>query len=252
MFQIEYLNELRRIEMEEVIAGFPPSCKVLEFGSGTGKQAQILADNGFEVVAIDLATSDYADDRVYPITEYDGHRIPVSDRSIDVIFSSNVLEHVENLEEIFAEFHRVLKPGGFAVHVLPTPEWRFWTFITGVASSARAALALPGQIARPADGRSRWSVLHVGLRAIASGLVPRAHGTSAEGISELWTFSRSVWRRKFEKSGFEIVSDQPLGLFYTGILLFGSRLPIERRRALAGTLGSATRLFKVRPSQRAQ
>jgi SAM-dependent methyltransferase len=243
---LEYLKQLRLAEVEQALPFFPAGSRVLEFGAGTGEQAQFLADHGFDVVAIDLASSDYAGDRIYPVQDYDGRRIPLEDHSIAVIFSSNVLEHVENLDEILGEFRRILKPDGLALHVLPTPAWRLWSFATGAAMSLRAAAALPASLARPSTGIRRWQTVKRNLRQIASGFVPRGHGTSPEGLSELWTFSRAAWRRRFEKAGFEVVDDRPMGLFYTGSLISGAALSIERRRQLSHILGSSTYLYKIK------
>jgi hypothetical protein len=66
-------------------------------------------------------------------------------------------------------------------------------------------------------------------------------------LAELWTFSATAWRRTFERLGFEIVEDRPLGLFYTGNLLLGPMLAIERRRQLSRLLGSAVRVYLIRP-----
>ena len=49
---------------------------------------------------------------------YDGLRLPLDNDSVDVIFSQQVLEHVQPhlLEAYYAEEARVLKPGGLAYH----------------------------------------------------------------------------------------------------------------------------------------
>jgi SAM-dependent methyltransferase len=247
MFDIAYLNALRRAEMEAVLPLLPAGARVLEFGSGTGEQARFLAERGFDVDALDLESSNYAQHRVFPIQDYDGRHIPLSDRSVDVIFSSNVLEHVANYVEISAEFLRILKADGFAVHVLPTSAWRFWSFVTYAAESLKAAAELPAFLVRLPAMKNRRRAFAGQLRRIASGFVPRGHGTSAEGFSELWTFSRAAWRRKFERAGFEVVEDRPTDLFYTGCTLLGASLPIPKRRALGRLLGSATRMYVVRP-----
>lgn len=248
MVDISYLNLLRRSEMEDVLPLLPVGGRVLEFGSGTGEQARFLSERGFDVVALDLATSNYAHERIFPVTDYDGSHIPLEDQSIDAIFSSNVLEHVENLEQISAEFLRILKPRGIAVHVLPTAGWRFWSFATGAADSVKAAATLPFKLARNPSGDSRGRLLIRELRHVASGFVPRAHGTSWEGLSELWTFSRAAWRRKFRQYGFEVIHDRPVGFFYTGTVLFGHALTMEKRRRLGRVLGSATQVYLVKPA----
>lgn len=43
----------------------------------------------------------------------DLHHLPYADESCDVVFSISVLEHTDAYDEIFREFHRVLKPGGW-------------------------------------------------------------------------------------------------------------------------------------------
>jgi SAM-dependent methyltransferase len=247
MGDLVYLNQLRQIEMEQLLALIPTGARVLEFGSGTGQQARFLADRGFDVVAIDLARSVYAADRIFPVQDYDGRHIPLEDASVDVIFSSNVLEHVEDLPTILGEFRRILKPGGTAIHVMPTSAWRFWTFVTGIADATKTAGTLPVHLVRPADGDKRPAALKRDVRRIARGLVPSGHGTSIEGISELWTFSAAAWRRKFRKNGFEVVEDRPTRVFYSGTVLFGLRVPFAVRRRLSRFLGSSMHLYVTRP-----
>jgi SAM-dependent methyltransferase len=248
MQHVEYLNLLRRVEMDEVAPLLPPGCRVLDFGSGTGQQASYLADLGFDVTAIDLATSVYRTDRIYPVQEYDGRHIPLDDASVDAIFSSNVLEHVEDLSTILSEFRRVLAPGGIAIHVLPTPAWRLLTFGTALLRSGITAARLPARLAKPPPELTRLQVLRSDARRIASGFIPRGHGTSPEGISELWTFSPRAWRHRFAANGFVVVTDRPVRLFYTGNLLFGDRLAISTRARFSRYLGSATHLYQTRVS----
>lgn len=245
MFNTSYLNELRQIEMEQLLPLLPSGARILEFGAGTGQQARFLADHGFDVIALDLPNSDYAAERLFPIHDYDGRHIPLADQSVDVVFSSNVLEHVEDLPTILGEFRRVTRPNGLGIHIMPTPSWRFWTFVTGPIASLQAAGSLARNLLAPPAGR-RWDSIKRNLKTIAGGLLPLGHGTSREGISELWTFSPRAWRRKFERSGFAVVGDRPFGIFYTGNLLFGPRMSVARRESLSHTLGSAARIYEVR------
>ena len=41
-----------------------------------------------------------------------GENIPFADESFEIVYSSDVLEHVNGLEKVIAEIARVLKPGG--------------------------------------------------------------------------------------------------------------------------------------------
>ena len=50
---------------------------------------------------------------------YDGNRIPFKDKSFDSLFSSEVFEHIFNLEDILEELSRVLKKNGSAFFTVP-------------------------------------------------------------------------------------------------------------------------------------
>ena len=127
VLSLDHLDAIRAAELEKIATLFPAGARSLEIGAGTGKQALELQRRGFEVSAIELADSNYAAHRVFPIKDYDGRSIPLPDASVDVVFSSNVLEHVPDLSRMHAEIRRVLAPGGSCLHVLPTHTWRLWS-----------------------------------------------------------------------------------------------------------------------------
>ena len=236
MFDRAFLKRLRLAELEAIVPLLPPGGRVLEIGAGQGEQARALEERGFRVTAIDMATSTYAGERVFDVTDYDGRNIPLADASVEAVFSSNVLEHVEDLPALLDEMRRVTVPGGIGVHAMPTPGWRFWTFAAGPPTSVVALLRL----LRGADLRRH-------LKIMAGALLPVGHGTSREGVSELWTFGETAWKRRFAEHGFDVVETHPIGLFHTGHMLLGRHLSMARRRSLARRLGSAARIYVIRP-----
>ena len=134
MFSIEHLNVLRAAEIDKIVTHLrPPGARLLEIGAGTGRQAQALVERGFSVEAIEILESNYSGDRLFPITNYDGRHIPFPNQSFDIVFSSNVLEHVPDLVQMHSEIRRVLRSGGYAVHVLPTHAWRFLDHAFGIS-----------------------------------------------------------------------------------------------------------------------
>lgn len=60
-------------------------------------------------------------DRESPLAKVkmDVHHIPFGDNHFDVILCNHVLEHVEDDIRVMKEFHRVLKPGGWAILQVP-------------------------------------------------------------------------------------------------------------------------------------
>lgn len=248
MFDVAFLNELRLAEVDLVCEEIRSDASVLEFGAGTGVQAKALSDRGLNVVAIDLEQSGYSKCRVFPVLDYDGRCIPLADASVDVVFSSNVLEHVQDLPFTLSQCLRVLRPGGYQVHVMPSVAWRVWTFVSGVPTCAVATAGLVQSAFSPSFRGTRRKVMFQHLKTILGAVLPIGHGTSWEGLSELWTFSARSWSSRFEKNGFVVVKSRPVGLFHTGHMLLGPRLSIDIRRSLGRWLGSAATVYVVRPS----
>jgi len=252
MFSLEHLAAIRKAEIEQITPLIPPGSRILEIGAGTGKQALELQRLGHNVTAVEIGGSRYAAERVFPVIDYEGQRLPVPDRNIDIVFTSNVLEHVTDLASLFAEMHRVLVPDGRAIHVLPTHSWRFWTTLTSVPDAlAYAAVATPDLIPRswPTEyERARLTRSWIGtLRRVGGRLYQRRHGERGNVITETWLFRPDWWRRKFVAHGFAIVHEFPMGLFYSGNMLLGRSLSLRKRRSLARVLGSACHAFVVRP-----
>lgn len=50
---------------------------------------------------------------------YDGENIPFGDNTFDAVFSSEVFEHVQKLEKVIGEVHRVMKPGATLLITVP-------------------------------------------------------------------------------------------------------------------------------------
>lgn len=217
---------------------------MLELGAGTGYQAALLAALGYRVTAVELPSSAYAASRVFPVIDYDGRRLPFADGSFDVVFSSNVLEHVPDIDGMLAEVRRVLAPAGVALHVLPTPAWRAWTTLAhlpwlisrAMARLGHAGAAGPVAGAPGAERRNPWR-----------DLVPSRHGERGNVLTETLFFSRRWWRGKFRAAGFTVEADRAAGLFYTGCMVLGGAWSVEDRSRWSRWLGSACRIYRTAP-----
>lgn len=52
----------------------------------------------------------------------DGLKIPLESQSVDLFFTGECIEHVENTDAFLDEIYRVLKPGGVLILTTPNPE----------------------------------------------------------------------------------------------------------------------------------
>ena len=89
--------------------------RVLDFGAGSGTFAHALAAEGVDVAAIEpdpqlrnkLTVGASAD------------VIEVASDSVDLVYSFNVLEHIDDDAAALAQLHRVLRPGGRLLLYVP-------------------------------------------------------------------------------------------------------------------------------------
>lgn len=91
--------------------------RMLDFGCGSKPyKALIHAD---EYVGLDFEGQghDHANEQIDFF--YDGKKFPFPDESFDSALSSEVFEHVFNLEQIIPELHRVLKKGAVVLITCP-------------------------------------------------------------------------------------------------------------------------------------
>ena len=59
---------------------------------------------------------------------FDVQHIPLAERSIDVVICNHLLEHVVNDRLALRELHRILKPGGWGIMLVPEDRSRATTF----------------------------------------------------------------------------------------------------------------------------
>ena len=107
----------------------PPGGRVLDFGSAESPYRHLFRSDA-DWVAADLPGNPDADVHVQP----DG-TVPIADASVDLVLSTQVLEHVTDPATYLAECFRVLRPGGtlllsthglMVFHPDPDDYWR-WT-----------------------------------------------------------------------------------------------------------------------------
>ncbi len=91
---------------------------MMDFGCGF-KPYKKLFVNVEKYIGVDIENEAHSHEKEAIDIYYDGKTLPFGNEHFDSVFSSEVFEHVFNLEEILAEINRVLKKGGTALFTVP-------------------------------------------------------------------------------------------------------------------------------------
>jgi ubiquinone/menaquinone biosynthesis C-methylase UbiE len=192
----------------------------LELGAGTGPYLDITAAMFGKLIATDISPAmlsvlvkrathlGLSNVEARQADAYDLRDIAT--RSVDIVFSVGLLETVDDFERLFAESHRVLKPGGLIAGITSngsSPWYRFRRWReggerhgrTGRLATAHELDAIFRRLGMSAFEVAHWGAVPAGLRS----------GTIGAALATV------------EK----IITPTPLAS-YLGVLSFRSRKPV--------------------------
>jgi ubiquinone/menaquinone biosynthesis C-methylase UbiE len=92
---------------------------------GSGKMCRFAehreADRGMRIIGCDLSEEELLQNLAvdYRVVMDATRQMPFKDESMDIVTTRSTLEHLPTLESFFAEAQRVLKPGGYFIHIFP-------------------------------------------------------------------------------------------------------------------------------------
>ena len=114
-------NQMLDIEqpiVRRILDGLPVGT-ALDAACGTGRHTAYLAGLGHRVIGIDQSADmlSFAAARLpeADLVRADLERLPLADRSVDLVVCALALTHAPRLAPVMAEFGRVLRPGGHLV-----------------------------------------------------------------------------------------------------------------------------------------
>lgn len=105
----------------------PATAKILDAGTGEGRNLKLISQLNGELHAVDGSTN--ALDKI-PAEFRSGitikqallDKLPYPDNTFDLIFGIDIFETLPNIQEVIAEFKRVLSPNGYILCNIPTEE----------------------------------------------------------------------------------------------------------------------------------
>jgi SAM-dependent methyltransferase len=244
------LRDLRQIVDEMPMTGVS---RVLELGAGDGVQTAALRELFSEVIPLDIAPSGQVPGMVIA----DASHLPFVDGYFDLVFSSNVLEHVYELEESLTEMKRVLAPNGIMIHSMPTSTWKFvQVAVRPVASMIKVLRKIRTDfiqrnerstiVANVLDSSATPPIKSWGSKIVGQ-LIPTIHGTSNNHIEEFFHFRTRWWMKKFGEAELRCYRLSPLFFHSPYSMLPYKFLYLRERFAVAGL--ASVRVFWLRSSE---
>jgi SAM-dependent methyltransferase len=158
------------------------------------------------------------------------------DRSFDIVYSSNLLEHLRDPVLVLRQIHRIMKDDGVAIHIVPAPLWKLCHLLLYVPANLAVVGERVFRAHRTGDGfkeaRFFLGQLVEGLREGANTLtkltdreealtgnnpgvtgrrrafaarllLPRPHGVSGTNLAELSALMKRRIIGMFKDTGFE-------------------------------------------------
>ena len=169
MTRLEAAIRERRVGVlcERLRRHIPPGRRLLDVGAGDGRLATALARTTAPraLRALDLAAARRED---VEVEAYDGRRLPLEDRSVDVAWVASVLHHCDDLPGLLRELRRVTAERLLVVEDRLESAWDRLR-VTGLHHVIEGALDMPFS-PRGFTSRRGWARLlaQAGFRVVAT------------------------------------------------------------------------------------
>jgi len=221
----------------------------LELGAGRCLQSPLLLEFCSSVLATDLneerLMSANVDRRIKrAVLDAENFADEFEDQKFDLIFSSNMLEHLPNPAQCVRESAKVLSEGGIMVHIVPNATWRLLCTLLYYPVKARNLSRkifgsphfskfgkVQKQLPKSQENNIKSSE---GEKKKRFSFSPPVHGVSPTLRAEFKQFRKSSWTKLFADSGVRVA------LIKSGPLSTGYGLGFPKLKFLLEKLGLAS------------
>lgn len=214
---------------------------VLEIGAGDGFQSEIIHYYAKKIVSTEynverfLTLNAKNDNSMYKIV-CDAENLPFKDKFFDMVFSSNVLEHIKDRKSCMNEINRVLKKDGLMIHVMPNRLMKFFNFFLYYLFGLYLLINKKRRIIlfnKIKENTTRDNIKSKDKIFLAK-LLPPIHGEYNSHIEEFVYYGKKRWIEFFNKQGYQVQRVEKLSISST------YRFGFDRLRKLGLKLGICT------------
>jgi len=187
--------------------------RILEIGCGSGIQSNFLSEKSSYVISSDIALKQ-AEFGKLCIVKCSGEYLPFKKGFFDIVYSSNVLEHIKNRSMALREMRHVLEKEGILVCVVPTSMWKILQLV----------LYYPKKIYNFIRRRMKHKKLqfynNINIKqnqrweaALLKHLMPSVHGEFKGNREEIVSYRKKNWVNLLETNGFYVYRIEKLLLY---------------------------------------
>ena len=218
-------EKIRMEELETALEVFSheKNLDILEIGGRDGFQANIISKKGHKVTSVDINP---LSPQIHLVQKGDITKLDFADNSFDLIYSSNMLQEIHNIDKAFMEMKRVLKKDGIIIHIVPSSWWslitNFWHYCL-----------IPKYLIKSNKFQRIFNSDKVNEKDIEQNeernkssntkfkkLFLHPLGANTSFIHEIIYFSKYYWKKSFIDSKFEIIDEKNCPYFYSGYSIF--------------------------------
>ena len=226
--RFEWLNKIRSVEFDVI---FNKNInkrfhKVLDLGAGEGSSSYRLSSISDGVVAADYDLSRLSrieSDKVDKIV-CDAEYLSFKEKQFDLIFSSNLLEHVPDPNLVLRNIYRILSDDGILIITVPNRIWKILSLIFFYPNQfcvLAKKLFDPSKNINDLNLNSNISTQNR-YGFIRRNIWPVPHGINRSNRVEFIAFGRKQWLGIMNNSDFEIskeIENMPLYSGYPLVLI---------------------------------
>lgn len=240
----ESLHQIRRREIEQVFSRCPPASFTLglELGAGDGFQSRLLAGYARRLVSSEYSRARLAQGQggpaVYLVSDAEAVGTTFRPAAFDMVFSSNLMEHLPDPDRAFAGIFEVLADHGVCISIMPNPLAKVTRLLFFYPDRALRLLEVLSASSDPGWRKTQEAFDNNPKSArycfLRRQLWPVPHGAYRSNWEEIRQYRRQRWTRLIEQQGFEVTA--VLKMPFSSGYWFG----VEWARRLAERIGLAS------------
>jgi ubiquinone/menaquinone biosynthesis C-methylase UbiE len=213
---LESLHTLRKKEINIIFCQVIPKAfnNMLELGCGDGFQTQLLIKYAQRITAADFEPKRFTAEVGQNISfkQCDAEELGkcFENKSFDVIYSSSLLEHLQDPAEALRSISLVLKDEGVTIHCMPNSLWKlsqivlfypnlFILLLSKILKIFNVKSEKPAAVSKSFDNNPKT------VKSRTSMLIPHPHGAYPSNMAEFSAFSKRRWLKEFQDAGFDVI-----------------------------------------------